>query len=302
MKNWDTRKGLAALGLMFLIYAQGARVVRAEDIVRLRLLGGRLPVVSIRIDDQGPFDFLLDTGTNSTLVTPELAARLRIRPTDRVTLITVAGEREVPRARLRKVEVGGNISADVEALVSGLEQLRRLDPRVSGVLGQNFLERFNYTLDYGGRAINFERGGVPPEGERVPFALEEGKLIVAAFPGPPVARALRLVLDAAAGGLVIFDDPPGALARSLRAQGASLLLTEAGSSEARSARLRSLRVGDLRFEDVPVALLRGVTGRALRGEDGLLPTSLFRAIYFNHTGGYVIFNPKRGGAGRGGRR
>src|SRR5215204_3444159 len=107
MKNWDTRKGLAALGLMFLIYAQGARVVRAEDIVRLRLLGGRLPVVSIRIDDQGPFDFLLDTGTNSTLVTPELAARLRIRPTDRVTLITVAGEREVPRARLRKVEVGG---------------------------------------------------------------------------------------------------------------------------------------------------------------------------------------------------
>lgn len=295
MKNWDARKGLAALGLMFLIYAQGAMVVRAEDTVRLRLLGGRLPVVPVRIDDQGPFDFLLDTGTNSTLLTPELAARLRLRPTDRVTLITVAGERDVPRARLRKVEVGGNISADLEALVSGLEPLRRLDPRIRGVLGQNYLERFNYTLDYDGRAINFEGGGVPPEGERVPFAMDEGKLVVVAFPGPPAARAWRLVLDAAASGLVIFDDPPGALALSLRAESASLLLTEAGSGETRSARLRSLRVGGSRLEDVPVALLRGAAGGAARGEDGLLPTSLFRAIYFNHTGGYVIFNPKRGG-------
>jgi predicted aspartyl protease len=303
MKNWNAHKGLAALGLMFLIYAQGAMVVRAEDTVRLRLLGGRLPVVPVRIDDQGPFDFLIDTGTNSTLVTPELAARLRLRPADRVTLITVAGECDVPRARLRRVEVGGNISTDVEALVSGLQQLRRLDPRVSGVLGQNFLEQFNYTLDYDGRAINFEGGGgVPPEGERVPFALEEGKLIVSAFPGPPVARTWRLVLDAAADGLVIFDDPPGALALALRAQGASLLLTEAGSGETRSARLRSLQVGGSRLEDVPVALLHGVAGRAARGEDGLLPTSLFRAIYFNHTGGYVIFNPKRGRAGRGCRR
>jgi hypothetical protein len=294
MKNWDARKGLAALGLIFLIYAQGAMVVRAENTVRLRLLGGRLPVVPVRIDDQGPFDFLLDPGTNSTLLTPGLAERLRLRPTDRVTLITVAGECDVPRARLRKVEVGGNISADVEALVSGLEPLRRLDPRISGVLGQNFLERFNYTLDYDGRAINFEGGGVPPEGERVPFAIDEGKLIVAAFPGPPAARAWRLVLDAAADNLVIFDDPPGARALSLRAGGASLLQTEAGSGETRSARLRSLRVGGSRLEDVPVALLRGAAGGAARGEDGLLPTSLFRAIYFNHTGGYVIFNPKRG--------
>jgi len=42
---------------------------------------------------------------------------------------------------------------------------------------------------------------------------------------------------------------------------------------------------------VPVALVRDPAARAARVEDGLLPTTLFRAVYFNHAGGYVIFNP-----------
>jgi predicted aspartyl protease len=258
------------------------------------MLGGRLPVVPVYLEGQGPFDFLLDTGTNSTIVTPEVAARLGLRPADRVRLITVAGERDLPLALLRKVSVGASAAENVEALVSGLEQVRRLDPRVCGVLGQNYLGRFNYTLDYDARAVEFEGAGdvAPPAGERVSFVVEEGKLVVAAF-SESYVRALRLVLDAAATSLVIFDDaaPPGRAGR---------LLTEAGSLAAGIARLRSLRVGGTRLRDVPVALVSDAAGRGERAEDGLLPTSLFRAVYFNHAGGYVIFNPGQGARGRAG--
>lgn len=292
MKIKGARKGFAALGLLCLIYAQGTWVVRAEGGVRLRLLAGRLPVVPVYLDGEGPFDFLLDTGTNSTLVTPALAARLRLRPSDSVTLITVAGQTDVPRARLGKVEVGGRAATDVEALVSGLEPLTEIDPRVRGVLGQNFLERFNYTLDYDGRAVEFERDAAPPSGERVPFALEEGKLVVGAVCDAPAPRALRLVLDAAATGLVIFDDARRDLAQILSAQTPALMLTEAGGVRARLARLPGLRVGGSRLRDVPVALLPDPAPGDRRAEDGLLPTSLFRAVYFNHAEGYVIFNPK----------
>src|SRR5215207_8545056 len=289
MNIWGARNGLAALGLLFLIYAQGPRVVQAEGAVRLRLLGGRLVVVPVYLNDQGPFDFLLDTGTNSTILTPELAASLGLRPVGRVTLITVGGERDVPRALLHKVAVGGSTSADVEVLVSGLEQVRKLDWRVSGVLGQNFLGRFNYTLDYDGRTVEFHGGGgVPPAGERVSFAMGEGKLIVGAFCGAPDPRVLRLVVDAAATDLVLFDDSRGSLALALSARSVGLLQTESGSGEARLARLRSLRVGDSKLEDVPVALLRGPAGHVVRAEDGLLPTSLFSAIYINHDDRYVI--------------
>jgi len=292
MKIFGARKGLAALGLLCLIYASGAGVVRAEGTARLRLLAGRLPVVPVYLDGEGPFDFLLDTGTNSTIVTPALAARLGLRPADSVTLITVAGGRDVPRARLRRVEVGGRAAADVEVLVSGLEPLSELDPRLRGVLGQNFLGRFNYTLDYGGRAVEFDGGAAPPSGERVPFTLEEGKLVVGAVCDAPAPRALRLVLDAAATSLIIFDDARRGLSDALAARGAAPLLTEAGAAEARLARLPALRVGGSRLRDVPVALLPDPARRDARTEDGLLPTSLFRAVYFNHAGGYVIFNPK----------
>ena len=294
MKLKGARKGFAALGLLCLIYAQGVWVVRADGGVRLRLLAGRLPVVPVYLNGEGPFDFLLDTGTTSTVVTPSLAARLRLRPSDSVTLITVAGERDVPRARLGRVEVGGRAAADVEALVSGLEPLSEIDPRVRGVLGQNFLGRFNYTLDYDGRAVEFERDAAPPSGERVPFEVEEGKLVVGAFCDAPAPRAVRLVLDAAATGLVIFDDARRGLARILSARTATFMLTEAGGARARLALLPALRVGDSRLRDVPVALLSDPARRGERAEDGLLPTSLFRAVYFNHAGGYVIFNPKPG--------
>jgi len=301
MKSLDARARLAALGLLFLINVSCPMVVRAAGGgAGLRLLGGRLPVVSVYLDGRGPFDFLLDTGTNSTIVTPDLAAALGLEPEGRVTLITVAGARDVPRARLRRVVVGGSAAADVEALVSGLEELRRLDPRVCGVLGQNYLGRFDYTLDYGGRTLEFDGAGQgrPPSGERVPYALEEGKLIVEARTEAYATRALRLVLDGAATSLVIFEDPRGGLALTLPSGGAGMMLTEAGSLEVGLARLRSLRVGGTCLRDVPVALVRDPAGRAARAEDGLLPTSLFRAVYFNHGGGYVIFNPKQGGRAR----
>ena len=293
MKITGARKGLAALGLLCLIYATGAGVVRAAEPTRLRLLAGRLPVVAVYLNGDGPFDLLLDTGTNTTIVSPALAARLGLRPVDSITLITVAGESDVPLTRLGKVEVGGRAASGVEAIVSGLEALSEIDPRVCGVLGQNFLGRFNYTLDYGGRAVEFEGDAVPPSGERVPFATEEGKLVVVAVCDAPAPRALRLVLDAAASSLVIFDDARRSLSDKLAARAAGLMLTAAGGTEARLTRLPALRVGDSRLRDIPVALLNDPARRDARAEDGLLPTSLFRAVYFNHAAGYVIFNPKR---------
>jgi predicted aspartyl protease len=293
MKSRNELTRLAALGLLLLIYAQGARVVRAEDAARVRLLRGRLAVVPVHVNGEGPFDFLLDTGTTSTLVTPELAARLGLRAADRVTLVTVAGERAVARARIGRLEVGGRTATDVEALLCGLEQVRALDARLSGVLGQNFLERFNYTLDYGARLLRFEdEGGAPPRGERVPVERAEGKLLVAAVPAGDAPRALRLVLDAAATGLILFDERPGGLAPDSFARDVRLALTEAGVVGSRGARLRALRVGGSRLADIPVALLPDPAGRASRAEDGLLPTSLFRAVYFNNAEGFVIFDPR----------
>ena len=48
----------------------------AEATVPLSVVTGRLLVVPVRLDDAGPFEFLLDTGTNTTIVDSSLAERL----------------------------------------------------------------------------------------------------------------------------------------------------------------------------------------------------------------------------------
>lgn len=288
-----------ALGLTLLIYGWGLTVVRASDeddgAARLRLLPGGLAVVSARVEGRGPFDFLLDTGTNTTLVSERLAARLALRATDRVTLLTVAGERAVPRTSLRTLELGGRAAADVEALVCELRELRALDPRVEGVIGQNVLSRFAYTLSYDGRRIEFDaEGESAPDGVRVPFVSDEGRLIVPARAAGAEGRALRLVLDAAATGLLLFGEAARALCPAgERASPARYVATEAGRTPAVPARVSALEVGAETLRDLAVGLLRETPAADGRTEDGLLPTSLFRAVYVNHRDGYVIFNPRR---------
>src|SRR5260370_8684674 len=45
----------------------------------------------------GPFDFLVDTGTNTTLIEADLAAELGLVPLDRLSLTTLTGSEPGPR-------------------------------------------------------------------------------------------------------------------------------------------------------------------------------------------------------------
>jgi hypothetical protein len=74
--------------------------------LQFRLVQKSLIVVPVHVNGDGPFDFLLDTGTNTTLISPDLAQRLRLRPVDRVELVTVAGSEIVPRSWLNSLTLG----------------------------------------------------------------------------------------------------------------------------------------------------------------------------------------------------
>lgn len=56
-----------------------------------------------------------------------------------------------------------------------------------------------------------------------------------------------------------------------------------------TGRLRKLRVGDEAFSNLPVKLAQRGEGRP---ENGLLPTNIFRYIYFNNRENFVILNPR----------
>lgn len=316
--------GALALLLLLMLNVVPTRVVHARPAgVPFRSVRHQLIVVSVFVNEDGPFDFLLDTGTNSTVVIPAVAARLRLRPIGRVSLITVAGSRVVQSARLKKLTLDAKSLEDVEVLIEDLREVRSLDDRVCGVLGQNFLSRFNYLLDYRNRRLIYEdESAAVCAGARLPAAQHEGRLMVtarlASYRTVP-RRTLRLLLDSAATGTLFFNQPRRELAPDvgLIEGGRLKVSSNIGTATAQTFRARMLQVGEERFYDLPVALLEsgvdsggdpevesGVETGAVSGagisdrvEDGLLPTSLFHAIYFNHRDGHVILNPQ--GCGRG---
>lgn len=266
------------------------KTAQASAPVQFKLIRNQMIIVQVKLNGAGPFEFLLDTGTNTTIIEPELAQQLKLRPQDRIELITVAGAQAVPRAQLESVALGPAVAENLEALITDLRAIRALHSSVRGILGQNFLTRFNYLIDYREKQIEFEADGELARqmcGVRLPFEQIEGLIVVSAQAA--LSKTWRLVLDSASTDMILFSQPAlgNAVEMGNRGQAWLAATTSAGSQTVQQGRLRTLRIGEAAFTDLPVTMLP-LDGRE---EDGLLPMSLFRAVYFNHKERYVILNP-----------
>jgi predicted aspartyl protease len=286
-----------ALGTSLAVGILLCRTAVAGTSVPLRVVGDRLVVVPVMVNGRGPFDFLLDTGTNTTVVDPGLAEELGIGAEDRVSMITPGGERIVPRGRLESVTVGPKTVEGLEALWADLPGIRRVRGSIRGILGQQFLSRFNYLLSYKSRRLEFEDGGAIDSvfrGTPLPFDDNEGRILVTAPSESVREKERRFVLDSGASQVILFDERPGGLGSDVAERAESgAILTSQDSLRVRTGTIRTLSVGGLRFDDVPVILVHDEARAEARMEDGLLPTNLFAAVYFNNREGFVLLNPRR---------
>ncbi len=286
---------ITCLLLHSMLYAFAGRAVQASVPVSFRVLSSYLIVIPVRINDEGPFDFLLDTGTNSTLITPEFARRLNLRPTGHIPLITLSGTEVVPRATLNSLALGTKSIKQLEVIFDDLSGVRSVDSKICGVLGQNFLSHFNYLINYRKRSVEFEENGEMERrfaGSRLLVEQDEGKLIVQAKTTSPVKETLRLVLDSGASHLVIFPPASGRLRLQAEHRDSFLVSTDATSNLVKQGWLRDLLIGDERIETLPVVLILPQASVESRNEDGLLPTSLFHTIFFQNEKHIVILNPR----------
>ena len=286
-----------ALGTSLAALVLFCRPALADTSVPLRMVGDRLVVVPVVVNGRGPFDFLLDTGTTTTVIDPELAEELALHSTDRVSMMTPGGERAVPRGRLESVTVGAKTVEGLEALFQDLGGIRRVDGSIRGVLGQPFLSRFNYLLSYKRRRLEFDDGAATEgvlRGTPLPFEGSEGRILVAAPRASAREKGRRFVLDSGASQVILFDGREGGLGSDVaeRAESAAFL-TSQDTLQVRTGTIRTLSVGGFRFDDVPVILVHDEARAEARMEDGLLPTNLFGAVYFNNREGFVLLDPRR---------
>lgn len=101
-------------------------------------------LVQVKINENSPFLFLIDTGAESTFISPEVAAKLKLSP-DSMKPIQVQGFCGLEPASytsLTEVKVGDRALKNIESVV--LQNTAVLDSlKVDGILGQNFLNSFH---------------------------------------------------------------------------------------------------------------------------------------------------------------
>ena len=111
---------LRRFGLMIIvIILLGANAI-AENVVRFRLVRHFAVVVPVKIDGKGPFDFLVDTGSNTTLVDRAITNQLSFCPTDKANLHTIAGTQTALRGYVHQISVGNETAENLEVLSADL--------------------------------------------------------------------------------------------------------------------------------------------------------------------------------------
>lgn len=116
-----------------------------------------LVVVPVFVNEKGPYDFALDTGASSTLISLELAAEFGLA-TEKISQLTAGGGNgTVSRVQLSSLAVGAARQENLAAASDFLTQLNaELGSKLQGIVGYDFLRHYRVTLDYPRGALTLE--------------------------------------------------------------------------------------------------------------------------------------------------
>jgi Aspartyl protease len=155
----------AAISSIFLLLlfavsvgAQDANVATAPLQMR-----GIMPVVEVKLNGQGPFAFMIDTGAGMQAdIDPSVAERLSLQLNGRAINGDPSGQndREVATATITSLTIGKAEFRNVTAVVRP-QRITKDYPDVDGILGFALFSDYLLTLDYPGMQMRLARGALP---------------------------------------------------------------------------------------------------------------------------------------------
>jgi hypothetical protein len=272
--------------------------------VRPRIVAGALLVIPVKINQSGPFDFMVDTGSQLNVIEPSLAAQLGLKSQGNVGLVATATSTQASVTTADSLAVGPHLVTGPLVAVQDLGPIQAADPRIRGVLGENFLSHFDLLIDYAHKLVclddaNLMQGEL--RGERIPLVVPgqpenelpfSERLVVQVHLSDTGNRQILLQLDSGSDGPILFsgnqelEEP---LLKHAKLQGA-----QASEAQRAFALLppQDMRIGTRVVRKVPFVTPVSTARHIDREEDGVLATVLFQRIYVSHTDHYVILDPK----------
>jgi predicted aspartyl protease len=252
------------------------------EVIDLMSDGYNRLTVPVTINNAGPYNFMIDTGAQATVVSRELADQLGLDDRMMNTLIGMASRREVETAYVRNFTLGSRM---FDILAAPLVDQANIGS-ASGVLGLDSLQEQRVLLDFDNKTIEVADAdtlGGNRGFEIIVKAREKfGQLIItqASLDGIDVDVILGTGAEGSIGNL--------ALERRLRGKRrmADANMTDInGVEEATSVRLvNNLRIGQARISSLPLAFMDSPSFEVLGLQDkpalvlGMHELRLFRRV------------------------
>jgi hypothetical protein len=262
-----------------------------------------LLVIPVKVNGLGPYDFMVDTGSELNVVDPALAAQLKLKSQGQVGLIATATVSQASVVVLDSLETGSRRIANAIAAVQDLGPVQAADRRIRGVLGENFLRHFDLLIDYRHHLLCLDDTKLMQtqlRGEPIPLiSSKDGntnsqisdRLVVYVN----LASALRPILlqvDSGSDGPILYGGKKDLLEPLLK----RTHLQEPAAGQARSAFAvlppQDMTLGSRTIRKVPFVTPVKASLNPDRNEDGILPTVLFQRVFVSHADRYIVFDPK----------
>jgi hypothetical protein len=270
-----------------------------------RMVAGALLVIPVKINQSGPFDFMVDTGSQLNVIDPALAAQLSLKSQGTVGLVTTAAYSQASVGVLESLQAGSHVVLKPLVVVQDLGPIHAADPRIRGVLGENFLAHFDLLIDYSRGLICLDEAKLMEEhlrGERIPLVTSRHsetevpfseRLVISVNLSDTGARPILLQLDSGSDGPIMFagnkriEQP---LLKRAKLQGPEVSVARRAFAVLPA---QDMKIGSRMVRKVPFVTPANKSQNAPdRDEDGILATVIFQRVYVNHSDRFVIFDPK----------
>jgi predicted aspartyl protease len=261
----------------------------SHNAMPFRLNGSGFINVAVVVNGNGPFNFVLDTGSNRSAISARLVAQLKLPVVATSAIVTSAPQRSARIVRLDSLSLGSVTRNGILATVLGNEALAGMDGAADGLIGQDLLGDISYTLDYERQQLIWDIDGRTPPSNSMVFQLrrDEGRWLVGLPQSKRGGDVVWFVPDSGATAFVIFDRGSPSPLRLSRLAIETEVTTVNGTNSVQTVVLREFRVGAVVFQNRPGILIERRNPDAPSG-DGLLPLSAFASVTFDADDSYLV--------------
>jgi hypothetical protein len=263
------------------------------DILRLKEQRDRRLTLPVMIDGQGPFHFMVDTGSQATAVAREVNAILALAPAGRANLLGMASVRPVDLVAIERLDVGKHSIEGLSAPV-----LERANIGADGIIGLDSLQDFRVL-------INFREPSITLQDMRASKSKGDGFEIIVRARQQAGQLLITNALVEGISTIIIIDTgaqtslgSPALRDKLRRKREAEVITTDVNGVElvGHMALVRSLKIAALRLSNIPLTFADSPVFAALGLADrpvialGMQHLRLFDRVAIDFANNRILFD------------